>query len=328
VEKIPPKIPPIYLFPERNGVSRLRGFTTQPDDSVIVMGPRRVPPVTGTHQTSTKDAIMLCTSVGFRHEKVDVYVQSATKLSPDIFIAPADIVYNPGKATKRMEKMANRSSDWVELTFKTAEKTPSFPPVFLPLLAVPYEKQMIYLSDVSEHLANISGLAVYDPVILPDLPDEMSSLPRLSLYPISTPQDILECVTSGIDIFTIPFVTAASDAGIALTFSFPGSSCTQEPLQMGTDLSLPELASSLLPMTPNCNCFACTTNSQAYIQHLLGAKEMTGWVFLQIHNHYVVTKFFEKIRESIAASTFEADCEVFKKTYVADLPEKTGAGPR
>jgi queuine tRNA-ribosyltransferase len=77
-----------------------------------------------------------------------------------------------------------------------------------------------------------------------------------------------------------------------------------------------------------CSCYACTDHHRAFLKHLLAAKEMLGWVLLQIHNYHVLDAFFADIRASINAGTFEADVEKFSRCYDADFPAKTGQGPR
>lgn len=87
-------------------------------------------------------------------------------------------------------------------------------------------------------------------------------------------------------------------------------------------------ATSVIPLTTSCTCYTCTDHQRAYVQHLLSAKEMLGWVLLQIHNHHVLSEFFAAIRESIKNSTFEVDCAEFSKIYEPELPAKSGQGPR
>ncbi|KAF2665453.1 tRNA-guanine transglycosylase [Microthyrium microscopicum] len=332
LDKAPKQTPPIYNIPPLPNLSRLRRFTTQPDDTLLILGLRRPIPVDAP-LTNSNEAFTIYTSVGFRHEKVDDYIEAATVLQPDIFIAPADVVYTTTRSIKRTEKILDRSSTWLDRTLRAqtdAETDTPFPPIFAPILPIAPEQQQLYLSDLTNH-SNISGLAIYDPIALPGIPDSLASLPRFSLFPPSSPHTILSHINAGIDIFTIPFIGEASDAGLALSFSFPppspsSNSTTPEPLAI--DLALPIHNTSLEPLSPNCDCHACDTCTRAYMQHLLSAKEMLGWTFLQLHNHAIMHRFFAGIRASIKAGTWEADVIAFNELYEAELPAKTGAGPR
>jgi queuine tRNA-ribosyltransferase accessory subunit len=55
---------------------------------------------------------------------------------------------------------------------------------------------------------------------------------------------------------------------------------------------------------------------------------MLAWTLLQVHNHAVMERFFQGVRESIARGKFEEDVKAFNRTYEADMPAKTGLGPR
>jgi queuine tRNA-ribosyltransferase len=61
---------------------------------------------------------------------------------------------------------------------------------------------------------------------------------------------------------------------------------------------------------------------------LLQAKEMLGWVLLQVHNHAIMDAFFAGVRASIEAGTFEADRSAFEMYYDRDLPVGGGPKPR
>jgi queuine tRNA-ribosyltransferase subunit QTRTD1 len=135
------------------------------------------------------------------------------------------------------------------------------------------------------------------------------------------------------DIFTIPFIGFATDAGIALTFQFPqplpeSRSTGSTPVPLGIDMWDTTHAISLLPLSKSCSCYTCTSHHRAYIQHLLSAKEMLGWTLLQIHNHHILSEFFTDIQDSIRKGSFDADVDVFARSYESELPEKSGQGPR
>jgi queuine tRNA-ribosyltransferase len=136
-------------------------------------------------------------------------------------------------------------------------------------------------------------------------------------------------------MFTIPFIGAATDAGIALDFQFSESDAMDannvtgsSPKPLGIDLWSNSHAIDLSPIVRNCRCYACSKHHRAYLQHLLAAKEMLGWVLLQVHNHHVMDNFFSAIRSSLSRGSFETDCATFEKLYESELPAKTGQGPR
>jgi queuine tRNA-ribosyltransferase subunit QTRTD1 len=257
------------------------------------------------------------------------------KLRPDIAIALADIPYGALPGTKRVAKMGDRTQEWLSqlLNEKREDQV-----VFAPVLPIDFLDQSEYLNSIADDLAEeVSGLAFYDSNLLPDIPatTAITKLPRLSLDEPSSPRHIVRQISLGMDVFTVPFIGFATDAGIALTFRFPrplpdgmAISNGAGTLQLGVDMWPAVHSTSVTPLDISCSCYTCTSHHRAYVQHLLSAKEMLGWVLLQIHNHHILSEFFSAIRESINSGTFEADCEEFSKVYESELPEKSGQGPR
>ena len=180
----------------------------------------------------------------------------------------------------------------------------------------------------------VSGLALYDMKTLDDLPESLHHLPRMAFLEPKTPHQILRQVALGCDILTVPFIGAATDAGIALDFRLPAPEPVVHdhgpvsPLALGVDMWSSDHAADVSPLAKDCQCYSCTNHHRAYLQHLLVAKEMLGWILLQVHNHHTVNLFFQAIRKSIADATFEEEVQRFEKAYESHLPEKTGQGPR
>jgi queuine tRNA-ribosyltransferase len=210
---------------------------------------------------------------------------------------------------------------------------PSHPAVFAPILPIERGEQSYYLSQLEENMVeDISGVALYDSSVTADLPERFTDLPRLSLDEPPNPRAVLREISLGIDILVIPFVGEATDAGISLDFSFPSSSDSsleRSPLRpLGINMWDTRHARDISPLRTGCECYACRKHHRAYIQHLLSAKEMLGWVLLQIHNLAIMDEFFSSIRSSIARGTFDADMSTFERIYERELPEQTGQGPR
>jgi queuine tRNA-ribosyltransferase len=177
----------------------------------------------------------------------------------------------------------------------------------------------------------ISGLAIYDAYLLDELPDQLHHLPRLSFHVPVSPQELLRHVSLGVDVFTVPFLADATDAGIVLDFTFPVPAQDKEisaRRSLGIDMWSDDHALSVTPLSEGCTCYACTMHHRAFLQHLLAAKEMLGWVLIQLHNHAILSAFFTGIRASIEAGTFDADIAAFEAYYEPALPDKSGQGPR
>ena len=232
--------------------------------------------------------------------------------------------------------MADRTEEWVSQLLQECDSQA----VFAPILPIDFLNQAEYINYLDEQADQLAGLAFYDSSLLPDIPatTSLSGLPRLSLDEPASPHHILRQIALGMDIFTIPFIGFATDAGIALTFVFPRppkQTDRSTPIASGTgavplgmDMWSSSHATSTIPIIPSCTCYTCTSHHIAFIQHLLSAKEMLGWVLIQIHNHHVLSEFFTAVRQSIKKGTFEADSEEFARFYESELPAKSGQGPR
>ncbi|KAH8732080.1 tRNA-guanine(15) transglycosylase-like protein [Phaeosphaeriaceae sp. PMI808] len=332
VEKYPQKTPPVFNYdvPEA-----LRKFIALPDDCLLILGARRNPPIT-TPVANTNTGIGLSTSVGFRSISSDYYAAAARKLQPDVVVSLADIPFGQESVgTKRKDKMSDRTEQWLRdiiaarAALSNEDKKWA---IFAPMLPIERDLQSWYLEHlVEDMLDHISGVAIYDTFLLDDLPDQLHHLPRLSFHAPSSPHELLRQITLGMDIFTIPFLANATDAGIVLDFTFPapvkdGSSSARRSL--GIDMWHEDHAVSVTPLTKGCVCYACTKHNRAYLQHLLTAKEMLGWVLIQLHNHATMTSFFAGVRASIEAGSFDEHVAAFTAYYKPTLPEKTGQGPR
>ncbi|KAJ4346468.1 uncharacterized protein N0V89_010397 [Didymosphaeria variabile] len=331
VEKHPQKTPPIF---EYDVPEALRKFVALPQDTPLVLGARRTPPIPSP-APHTNTEISLLTSVGNRSISSEYYTAAVRKLQPDIVVGMADIPF--GQETigiKRKDKMSDRTEAWLrDMVAKRnaiGKGEPRFN-IFAPLLPIERDLQSWYLEHLLEDMVDsISGVAIYDAYLLDDLPDALHHLPRLSFHVPASPHELLRQISLGMDILTVPFISAATDAGIALDFTFPPPEKVNgnERRALGIDMWHADHAVSVTPLTKECQCYACTKHHRAYVQHLLSAKEMLGWSLIQVHNHAVVESFFTSVRNSIEAGTFDADVAAFEAFYEPQLPEKTGQGPR
>jgi queuine tRNA-ribosyltransferase accessory subunit len=317
--------------------SVLHTFTAFPQQSATILAIRRCPAVTPPVGNTTK-VISIYTSTGFGSITVPEYAVATDVLRPDIAVAPADLLHtSQAPSAKRQLRMADRSEAWLDEYLEglgvdqISGEGHNDIPVFASVLPVEHGIQWSYLRHLSEDILHqLSGLAVYDVNILPDLASyEFAALPRLSLDPPHTPQEVLRQVALGIDLCYVPFVNNMSDAGVALSFTFPPPE-TDRPLPLGINMWSPEHKTSVTPIIEGCQCYTCTKHHRAFVNHLLNAKEMLGWNLLQIHNHHMMTQFFTGIRDALASnpSGLEELSLKFSAAYELELPAGTGERPR
>lgn len=271
--------------------------------------------------------------MGFSQLGADDYHNAVQALRPDIAITMADVITTGVASVKRVEKSADRTHAWLRdasQVFRAQQNPSSLPAIFAAIPPVENIQQSLYLQDLAEEYRDlISGIALYSCKTAADLPQGLTDLPRLSLSDPASPHALLENMARGADLLTVPFIASSSDYGIALSFEFPGPTLDMDmPQPLGFDLWSPAHENSLSPLSSGCDCYTCTRHHSAYIHHLLHAKEMLAWTLLQIHNHAITDRLFKASRKSIANGTFEEDLKAFNRNHEAEMPVKTGLGPR
>ena len=121
------------------------------------------------------------------------------------------------------------------------------------------------------------------------------------LMGVGTPEDLVENVERGIDMFDCVMPTRNARNGTLFTsfgkLNIKGARYKTDPL----------------PIDPECECLTCKTYSRAYINHLFRAREISYFRLATIHNlHYYLT-LMKQMREAIVEDRFDA----FKKEFYA-----------
>lgn len=320
-------------MPVTEDQSRLRRFIALQRDALLVLGPRRQPPVPA-RTANTHTSISIQTALGFTILESDGYVEAVQKLRPDIIIGLADYEHKKRPGVKRLETMGDRTLAWTQDMLAGIEDDTDGSldtAFFAPLLPIEAGQQSYYLDALKEELADrISGWTLFDPASVDVIPAGMRQLPRLALTDIRGPHDILDHIALGIDVVMPAFIGDATDAGSALTFVLPSPRRPQDGkrLPLGVDMWSESNAADWGPIVEACKCYTCKNHHRAFIRHLLAAKEMLAWVLLQVHNHHVMDIFFGGIRQSMSDGTYETDRGMFHQDYEGELPASTGRGPR
>lgn len=262
------------------------------------------------------------------------YAEAVQKLRPDIVLGMGDVLFGHKPGAKRKDVMGDRTLAWLKGLISAMENVEEGTPktsLFAPILPIEAEQQTYYLDALQDELRDsVSGLVLYDSASVDAIPMNLRCLPRLSLSAVASPHELLDAIALGVDAFTVPFITDATEAGIALNFSFPvlSNAKSEGKAPLGIDMWSFIFADDISPLLTGCRCYTCRNHHRAFVQHLLNAKEMLAWVLLQLHNHHVIDKFFAGARDSINSGFFESDRVKFAKMYSAELPAKTGQGPR
>ena len=125
-------------------------------------------------------------------------------------------------------------------------------------------------------------------VSVPALPDEKARY----LMGVGRPQDILDAVLHGIDMFDCVLPTRNGRNANCLT--------AQGPVKLrNATYRLDET-----PIEEGCGCYTCRNFSRGYLRHLFLADEMLGPILASIHNLAYLARLTREIREAIGAGRF------------------------
>jgi queuine tRNA-ribosyltransferase len=143
----------------------------------------------------------------------------------------------------------------------------------------------------------LGGLSVGEPVDLmySIVSDTARMLPvdrPRYLMGTGTPEDLVECVARGIDMFDCVLPTRNARNGQLFTS------------QGRINIKNARYAEDDGPLDPECACYTCRHHSKAYLRHLYMAGEMTSGTLNTLHNLSFYLDTMQRIREAIAFSTF------------------------
>lgn len=136
-------------------------------------------------------------------------------------------------------------------------------------------------------------------VTLPVLPENK---PRY-LMGVGSPEDILNGVAQGIDMFDSVLPTRVARNGAIFTangrLNIRNTRWKEEPG----------------PVDPSCDCYTCRHFSAAYLHHLFRAEELLAYTLATIHNLTFMHNFMVQVRNSISQGRFKSFKEEFLAGY-------------
>ncbi|MGD2157389.1 MAG: tRNA guanosine(34) transglycosylase Tgt [Anaerolineales bacterium] len=113
------------------------------------------------------------------------------------------------------------------------------------------------------------------------------------LMGVGTPEDLVNSVIRGIDIFDCVLPTRLARHKSALL------------LNGRLNLANATYRDDPRPIDQNCSCYTCENFSRAYIRHLINTGEMLSSSLLSIHNLHTLIRFTKEIRQSIIDQRFD-----------------------
>ena len=168
------------------------------------------------------------------------------------------------------------------------------------------DESLAGLTDIGFEGYAIGGLSVGEPKedmvrilkhVTPRLP---ANAPRY-LMGVGTPEDLVEGVSQGVDMFDCVMPTRNARNGWLFT-------------RYG-DIKIrnARYRDDTRPLDPSCDCHTCSQFSRAYLHHLQRANEITGARLNTLHNLRFYLRIMAEMREAIAEGRFEAWRETFAR---------------
>ena len=145
----------------------------------------------------------------------------------------------------------------------------------------------------------IGGLSVGEPedernqVLEATCPELPADCPRY-LMGVGRPQDLVEAVARGVDMFDCVMPTRNARNGHLFTSH---GVLKIRNARYGKDTR---------PIDEACDCYTCQNYSRSYIKHLQKCNEILGHRLATLHNLHYYQALMRQIREAIVAGEFEA----------------------
>ncbi len=154
----------------------------------------------------------------------------------------------------------------------------------------------------------IGGLSLGEPkqVTMAVVEETVALLPENKpryLMGVGSPEDIVEGVARGIDMFDCALPTRVARNGALFT-------------RLGrVNIRKAVYSQMERAIDSDCDCYTCRTFSAAYLHHLFNCRELSAYRLATIHNLAFISRLLKKIRDAILDGTFGSFKDNFLASY-------------
>lgn len=238
-------------------------------------------------------------------------IQIQKKLGADIIMAFDECA--PGESSKAYaQKAMQRTHKWLKQSYDEFKKDDSGQLLFPIVQGTIFDdlrlESLNFCKQYAENGIAIGGLSVGESkedmyrildTLAPELPE---NIPHY-LMGVGTPEDILNGVQRGIDMFDCVLPTRLARHGSY--WNHTGRH----------NIRLEKNKEDSNPLDTHCQCFCCQNHSKSYLRHLFIEKEILALKLLTIHNLHFLVHLIQQIRDSISEGTFIEFKTNFLKDY-------------
>ena len=168
------------------------------------------------------------------------------------------------------------------------------------------EESLVQLVELDLPGYAIGGVSVGEPKelmrrIVAHTPHRLPTDKPRYLMGVGTPEDLVEGVAAGVDMFDCVMPTRNARNGHLFT-------------RFG-DLKIRNARHKTdeQPLDASCSCHTCSNFSRAYLHHLDRCGEMLGPMLASIHNLHYYVNLMREVREALDAGGFEAYAQRFRE---------------
>jgi queuine tRNA-ribosyltransferase len=251
------------------------------------------------------------------HITPELAIEYQERLGADIIMALDECPAHDDSPAK-VKRATERTHRWAERCLK-AKKRPDqalYAIVQGGMLAELRKESASYLASLDFPGYAIGGLSVGEPkaTTLTMIEETVNFLPENKpryLMGVGSPEDIVEAVARGCDIFDSALPTRVARNGAL--FSWEGRK----------NITNAAYKTMEQPIVTDCNCYTCRNFSAAYLHHLFSCGELLAYRLATIHNLSFISQLMDKIRGAIKDGTFLSFKEQFLASYQpADEPTR------
>ena len=212
---------------------------------------------------------------------------------------PLDECPPAGVSKTYAEKSLEITLNWAERSLKAHKRKDQW--LFGIIQGSVYPELRIKSFEVLKELGfdgySLGGFSVGEPKdIMWDLVDLLTeripqNKPRY-LMGMGTPEDLVEGIARGVDMFDCVMPTRNARNGTLFTS------------KGRVNIRARQFAEDLSPLDDECQCPTCKNYTKAYLRHLFKAEEITVMRLTTIHNLYFYIHLIKKIRKAILEDNF------------------------
>ncbi|XP_024973320.1 queuine tRNA-ribosyltransferase accessory subunit 2-like [Cynara cardunculus var. scolymus] len=246
------------------------------------------------------------------------YMKMISSMKPDLWVSLADEV-SASVTAKRNKAAVDRTIRWLDdcISLKSTDGA-----LFGSIVGgCSIEERQHCAQEVAKRNVSgyyIGGFGLGDSIdgrstLLHAVTDCLPKEKPRQVCGLGLPEEVLQGIAAGIDLFDSMYIYHLTLGGFALIFPLDGqckhvsdpqlSAMTSDHTKINLKATVYRKDAS--PIVDGCNCYTCQNHTKAYINHLLNVHEMLAQILLEIHNTHHYLAFFRLIREAITKGKFE-----------------------